>query len=147
MATFIGFNREDEAIEWAKQRIGNKGQIGFCRALSLVDDHGDFLFVVVLSNFSKRNIDLHQAAKDGAKWATPKAFIDIFNATFHYAFTQLNVARVTGLVKANNVRARIFNQHLGLRLEGIMRNVFEDDDLYLYGFLKNEFEQHKWFRG
>lgn len=147
MANFIGFEKEDEAIEWAKQRIGNKGAIGLCRALSLVDDDGDFLFVVVFSNFSKRNIDLHQAAKKDFNWATPKAFVEIFNATFSYVFKTHKVARVTGLVKAKNIQARKFNEHLGLKLEGIMKDVFEDDDLCLYGFLRKDFEKHKWYRG
>ncbi len=147
MSKFIGFEREDEAIKWARQRMGVKGEFGFCRALSLVDDYGNFLFVVVLSNFSARNIDIHQAGVPTRKWATPRAFIEIFNAAFGYVFETHKAVRVTGLVKSKNTITRNFVEHLGLKLEGIMKDVFENDDLCIYAFLKEDFRNHKWFRG
>lgn len=63
---FIGFEREMEAIEWAKKRIDIEGDVGFCRAMSTVDGNDDFALVIVFSNFSKRNVDMHTAAVAGA---------------------------------------------------------------------------------
>lgn len=144
---FIGFEREDEAIKWAKSRIGIDGPTGFCRALSAVDAADNLAFVVVLSNFTPRNIDMHTAAVDGAKWASPREGLKLFNEVFHYAFDKLGAVRVTGLVRASNQDARRFDEHLGFKLEGIMRQVFEDDDLCVYGFLKEDFEKHRWHDG
>lgn len=142
---FIGFDREDEAIEWAKSVIGVK-VAGLCRALSCVDASGRFAMVVVLSNFSPLNIDVHVASPTGRKWATPKGFIEIFNAVFHYIFDQLGAVRATALIKSTNIRARQFVEHLQFKLEGVMRKSFETDDLCIYGLLDSEFYAHPWRR-
>jgi hypothetical protein len=142
---YIGFDREDEAIVWATTVLSITNT-GFCRALSAVDADGRFVFVVVLSNFTSRNIDMHTAAVAGAHWATPHAFIKMFNDVFAYAFIKLRAARVTGLVKAKNLVAARFDEHLGFKREGLMREAFEDDDLLLYGFLKKDYLDHPWYR-
>lgn len=140
---FIGFDREDEAVQWAKSVIGITAPTGFCRALSCVDDIGHFAFVVVLSNFGGNNVDLHTAAVEGAKWATPRAFLAIFNTTFDYAFNTLGARRVTGLVKSDNKAACTFDEHIGFVLEGRMRDAFPDGtDCLIYGLLKSEYEKH-----
>lgn len=144
---FIGFEREDEAIAWAKEKIGIDGPVGFCRAMAAVDASDDFVLVVVMSNFSQRNVDMHIAAVDGAKWASPREGLKLFNTVFDYVFTQLNAARITGLIRAKNQLARRFSEHLGFMLEGIMRAAFEDDDLCLYGFLKDDYLAHRWHDG
>jgi hypothetical protein len=144
---FIGFEREDEAIKWAKERIGINGPVGFCRAISAVDSAGNLAFVVVLSNFVPRNVDMHIAGQEGAKWASPREGLKLFNRVFDYAYNELKAVRVTGLVRCKNQMARRFVEHLGFKLEGVMRQVFEDDDLCIYGFLKEDFEQHRWHHG
>ena len=143
---FIGFEREDEAVAWAKRIIGIEAPHGFCRALSAVDSDGDFALVIVMSNFTRYNIDMHTAAVDGGSWATPKATIRMFNAAFGYVFDQLRALRVTGLVKASNQQARRFDEHLGFRLEGVMRKAFAGEDLCIYGFLAEDFATHPWRR-
>jgi RimJ/RimL family protein N-acetyltransferase len=143
----IGFEREEEAIAWAKERLGIARPTGFCRAISAVDSRGEFVLVVVLSNFSKTNIDMHTAAVAGGTWATPKGSIRMFNFIFEYAFKQLGALRVTGLVRASNWAARKFDEHLGFTLEGIMRKAFDGDDLCIYGFLDEDYALHSWARG
>lgn len=144
---FIGFDREDEAIDWAKEKIGIDGPVGFCRAMSAVDSAGDFVLVAIISNFSKRNVDMQIAIDDTGKRMTVSGFKEIFNKTFNYVFCELGVARVTGLVRAKNTKARRFDEHLGFKLEGIMRESFEDDDLCVYGFLKQDFLNNRWHDG
>jgi hypothetical protein len=142
---FIGFERELEAVAWAKQVIGVESSTGFCRAVSAVDDKGDFVFVVVLSNFTKTNIDMHTAARPGSTWASPKAIVTMFRFLFEYVFVTLGVRRVTGLVRASNYAARKFDEHIGFVKEGEMREAFPDgENLIIYGFLKADYEQHEW---
>lgn len=143
---FIGFEREDEAIEWAKSKIGLEGPSGFCRAMASVDDNNNFLFVTVFSNFSSRNIDIHNAIEHSNK-LTPRGFIEMWNEAMHYCFTKLGAARVTGLVRSSNNKARQFDERIGFKLEGVMREAFEDDDLCVYGFLRKDFEEHRWYHG
>ena len=144
---FIGFDREDEAIVWAKAKIGVDGEVGFCRAMSTVDAEGNFVLVTVFSNFSARNVDMQIAIDANGIKMTRYGFQEIFNAAFGYVFNTLKVARVTGLVRAKNSKARRFDEHLGFKLEGVIREAFEDDDLCIYGFLKSDFDNHRWQNG
>jgi hypothetical protein len=143
---YIGFDREKEAVEWAKKIIGIDGVTGFARAVSAVDDDGNFVFVIVLSNFSALNVDMHTAAIPGANWARPREILRMFNDLFEFVFDRLKLQRVTGLVRSKNASARRFDEHIGFELEGVMRRAFVDDDLCVYGFLKENFESHKWRR-
>ncbi len=143
---YIGFDREKEAVEWAKKIIGIDGVTGFARAVSAVDDAGNFVFVIVLSNFSALNVDMHTAAIPGANWARPREILRMFNDLFEFVFDRLKLQRVTGLVRSKNASARRFDEHIGFELEGVMRRAFVDDDLCVYGFLKENFESHKWRR-
>ena len=141
----IGFEREREATQWAAETLGCP-DFGFCRAYSAVDAEDNFALVIVLSNFTKTNIDMHTAAQPGRQWATPKSIVQMFNGVFHYVFTSHLVDRVTGLVPADNADARRFDEHLGFTLEGTMREACDGKDLCIYGFLRDEFENHKWYR-
>lgn len=143
---YIGFDREEEAIEWAKLRLGINSPVGLCRAMSAEGKDGQLAFVVILSNFTPRNIDMHTAAVEGAQWASPRELVRMFNSIFGYAFLIHNVARVTGLVKGKNQQAIRFDEHLGFKHEGTMREAFVDDDLLLYGFLKKDYIAHPWYR-
>lgn len=143
---YIGFEREAEAVNWAKNVLGIEGVTGFARAVSAVDEQGNFVFVVVLSNFSALNVDMHTAAIPGAAWASPRESLRMFNDLFGFVFNRLKLQRVTGLVRAKNTAARRFDEHIGFELEGIMRKAFIDDDLCVYGFLRENFESHKWRR-
>lgn len=144
---FIGFDREDEAVAWAKKRIGLDGPSGFCRAMSAVGVDGNFSLVVVLSNFTHTNVDMHTAAVDGSMWASPRAIVEMFNALFNYVFLEHGARRVTGLVRESNVKAQTFDEHLGFVREGLMREAFSNGEaLVIYGFLASEYDAHKWRR-
>lgn len=143
---FIGFEREDEAEQWARDKVGAKYAPSLFRAMSAVDAKNEFSCVVVFTNFTPRNIDLNVAAV-GKNWASPKETVKMFNHIFTYAFHELRASRTTALVKASNEATRAFVEHLGFKLEGVMRDAFEDDDLCIYGFLASEFRTHQWYRG
>ena len=143
---FIGFEREDEALAWAKEIIGISHPTGFCRALSAVDGDENLCFVIVLSTFTSRNVDFHLAAVPGGKWATPGQIVMMFNSVFQYIFDHLKAARATGLVRNKNTVAKRFVEHIGFTREGLMRNAFSDDDLCIYGFLAEDYLAHPWHR-
>jgi RimJ/RimL family protein N-acetyltransferase len=142
---FIGFEREEEAEAWARGRIGINEKPEFFRAMASVDSNDEFMFVVVLTNFTKRNVDINIAI-DGSKMA-PRGTVEIFNEVFSFIFDKLHIARVTGLVKDKNKQSKNIVEHFGFKSEGVMREVFEDDNLHIYGFLAREYYSHKWYRG
>jgi len=146
MMKFIGFEREEAAEEWARQRLGTNCEPELYRAMACVDEHDEFACVVVFSNFTPRNIDLNIAAKPG-RWAVPEGIVELFNNIFDYAFNHLHAARCTSLIKGSNTKSRKFVEQIGFKPEGVMRSAFEDDDLHIYGFLASEYYTHDWYRG
>jgi len=142
---FVGFEREEEAEAWARQKLELAHPPEFFRAMIGVDDNNDFVCVVIMTNFTKRNVDL-TIVMDG-KRMTPRGTIDMFNGVFGFLFDKLGVARATGLLRGKNKRAKRINEHFGFKLEGVMRKSFEDDDLHIYGFLAEDYYSHSWRRG
>lgn len=141
---YIGFEREEEAESWARQRIQIKGMPGFFRAASAVDKNDEFVCVVVMTNFTSRNVDLSIAID--AKKMLPKGTILMFNEIFGFVFDKLRADRVTGLVHGENEQAKKINEHFGFKLEGVMRKAFEGADMSIYGFLAEEYHSHPWRR-
>lgn len=142
---YIGFDREEEAEQWARQKLNLPAAPGFFRAAAAVNEANEFVCVVVMTNFTPRNVDLNIAIDKGKM--TPKATIVMFNAIFSFLFDKLGAARVTGLLRGKNEESRRITEHFGFQLEGIMRKAFPDDDLHVYGFLAEEYHAHAWRRG
>ncbi len=133
--------RKDEAVAWAKKVIGIDGMSGDVTAISLLDDNGEFLAVTVFSAYTGTNIDMHIAARPKSHWLS-RSF---FNASFELPFLVLKVPRVTGLIRAENLKAQRFVTRLGFQYEGRMRKAFPDGgDLMLYGLLREEYLKHPW---
>ena len=141
---FIGFKKEEEAEKWAREKLGVKGIPEFFRAMSAVDENDEFVCVAIFSNFTKRNVDLNFAAKEGY-WSAPKETIKMFNAIFTYIFKISEAARATALVGENNIISKKFVAKLGFKHEGVMRRAYEnDEDLNIYGLLEEEYKNHAW---
>lgn len=142
---FIGFEREDEAEAWARAKLKLENAPEFFRTMSAVDENGEFVCVVVMTNFTPRNIDLSIVI--GGKGLRSKGMLVMFNEIFGFVFDKLHVARVTGLLRGKNTQAKKINEHFGFKLEGVMRKAFADDDLHVYGFLAEDYHSHVWYRG
>ena len=137
----LRFDRQDEAVAWAKKVIGIEGMTGSVAAVSLVDDQDQFLAVTVYSAYTSTNIDMHIAALPGTNWLSRS----YFNASFELPFLLLEVPRVTGLIRPKNRIAQRFVKRLGFKYEGRMRKAFPDgDDVVLYGMLREEYLSHPW---
>ena len=122
---FIGFEREEEAEAWARKKLEVDNEPGFFRAMAAVDKNGEFACVVVMTNFTARNIDL-SIAIDGKKM-TPKGTVEMFNGVFGFVFDKMHATRVTGLLRGKNTQSKKINEHFGFKLEGVMRKSFDDD--------------------
>lgn len=142
---FIGFEREEEAELWARNRLELVSPPSFFRAMSAIDAAGNFVCVVILTNFSKRNIDINIVID--AEKLKPKETIVMYNGIFGYLFDVLQVDRLTGLVGAENTKSIKATEHFGFKLEGRMRRAYKDgEDLLIYGMLPEEYHQHNWYR-
>jgi RimJ/RimL family protein N-acetyltransferase len=141
MTTILRNERVEDAVAWAKNRIGAEGIGQDCAAVSLVDDQEQFLAVCVFSSYIGTNIDMHLAARPGAHWLSRS----YYNAVMALPFDVLQVPRITGLIRGSNLHTQRFAGRMGFQYEGRMRKIFADgEDLVLYGFLREEFERHPW---
>jgi len=131
----------DAAVAWAKEKIGAEGIGQDCAAVSLVDEHEQFLAVCVFSSYIGTNIDMHLAARPGSNWLSRS----YYNAVMALPFDVLQVPRITGLIRGSNLNTQHFASRMGFQYEGRMRKIFEDgDDLVLFGFLRDEYQRHPW---
>lgn len=55
---------------------------------------------------------------------------------YFYPFNQLKVMRVTALIDAGNMKSRSLVEHDGFIKEGCMRKAAPNDDVMVYGLLK-----------
>tara|TARA_R100001369_G_scaffold9406_1_gene22107 strand:+ start:138 stop:572 length:435 start_codon:yes stop_codon:yes gene_type:complete len=141
---YIGYKNEEMAEKWARKYLGIKSAPKAFRALSCVDNNDDFVCVILLTNFTKRNIDVNIAAN--CNW-TPKSTIMMFNGLFKMIFDELKAVRATALVADSNLVSQKFCEHLGFAKEGTMRKAYEDnEDMHIYGFLNTEYRKHDWCR-
>lgn len=101
--------------------------------IGIVKD-GRIIAGVVYNLYTGTGICMHVAA-EGKGWMTK----DFLRACFHYPFVQLGCRRVTGLVRVDNFQAQKFDEHLGFKREGIIRQGDDDGcDLIIYGMLRRE---------
>jgi hypothetical protein len=120
--------------DWAARRIG---QDAFERAQAIgwADKHG-IVAIVVLHDLSPPNVMLSWASSS-PRWMTRKALWTVFN----WAFNQLKVDRITGLVERPNKHARRLNEKLGMKLEGVLRKASpHGKDIFVFGMLREEAE-------
>lgn len=132
MKTVI-YGQDKRICTWVAERVAETEFIS-ARGLGL-EQGGELIAGVVYENYTGKNITMHVAAVPGKRWLNK----DFLYRSFAYPFLQLNCNRVTGLVKADNLEAQKFDEHLGFKREGLLRQACEDGtDLILYGMLKTE---------
>jgi len=137
----IGMERKDEALKWARDRMGLEGPCGPCITFSRVDDNNEFCAVFVFSDINEYSACIHYAGKPGSHGFTP-AFV---GATFDFAFQYLKLRRLTGPTRGSNKLALRIAPKFGFKPEGVMRQAFEDgDDCHIFGFLLEDYLTHKW---
>lgn len=141
---YIGYQDEEKAEKWARKYLGVKSAPKVFRALSAVDKDNEFACVILLTNFTKRNIDVNIAAD--CIW-TPKTAVKMFNGLFKMVFDELKAVRSTALIANSNIACQKFVEQIGFVKEGTMRKAYNDDeDMLIYGFLENEYREHDWRR-
>lgn len=142
MNRIIGTFRSNEAVLWARAKMGLEGPVGPCHTFSLVDENDEFVAVFIISDNNGHAACIHYAAKEGAYWMTP----NFINSLMSFVFFMLNLSRLTAPIRAGNKRSRQVAEKYGFVYEGTMRNAFPDgEDCVLLSFLKDEFVNHRWF--
>jgi RimJ/RimL family protein N-acetyltransferase len=119
---------------WSSERIAhfNPSEQPFT-AIGLERD-GEIIAATIYNYYSGASIAMSFAAIPGRRWLTR----EYLHAIFRYPFVQLGVRRVTGYVATRNFASVRFAYKLGGKLEGVMRKALPDDDLLVFGLLREE---------
>lgn len=141
---YIGFEREEDAELWVRQRLGITSEPTFFRAMSSIGSDGEFVCVVVLTGFSERNVDINLAMD--IRGIRPKELMRMYNEVFGFVFDRLRVSRVTALIPGQNRKSAETTARFGFVHEGVMRKALANDDLHIYGMTADDFRAHAWYR-
>lgn len=129
----IVWDQPEQVMRFVADRVGEPEFYRYS-AIGLERD-GKLVAGVVYEQHTGPNVMMHVASDGSRYWMTPAYMA----ACFRYPFLQLGVNRVTGLVRSDNADAQRFDEALGFRIEGVLREAASDgSDMILYGMLKRE---------
>jgi RimJ/RimL family protein N-acetyltransferase len=126
------YGQDERVAKWVGDQIDevyptNATAIG-------LEENGELIAGVVFDLYTGPSISMHVAAT-GKRWMTK----DFLWRCFAYPFLQLQCNRITGLVRADNLAAQKFDEHLGFKREGLLRKAAKDGtDYIVYGMLREE---------
>lgn len=122
--------------EFAYERIASMRHTGFWNDYEAFgwEQNGELQAAVIFNLYSGADIAMHIAAVPGRTWLRR----EFLYAAFAYPFVQLNVRRISGYVPAKSVDVIEFDEHLGFKREGLMREALPDDDIVCLGMLRKE---------
>jgi hypothetical protein len=120
----IFFDRQDEVAAWVAERIGcdPRAWAGYVTIGFEVD--GDLRAGIVLEAFTGTAANIH-VASTGRAWLNRSLMWTVFG----FAFKDLGLKRLTGLVESANAAALRFDQHLGFEVEAVLKDAVPDGDL------------------
>lgn len=124
------YGEEHKLLPWAQERVG----VTFRRDAYTIglEKGGELAAVVVFDGFSDVDANIHIASDGSARWMNKALLL----ATFNYAFVQLGLRRLTGLVPADNEQALKFDEHLGFVREGYHPHASKTGDIVSLGMLR-----------
>jgi RimJ/RimL family protein N-acetyltransferase len=134
MTKRVVYGEDSRVCKWVQELVDEDDFGDGAVGIGLEKD-GELVAGVVFNNYNKASIHMHVGAKKGTNWLTR----EYLTRCFAYPFIQLKVNRVTGLVRIDNLAAQKFDEHLGFKREGLVRQGCTDGtDMILYGLLKDE---------
>lgn len=131
----IVWDQPEQVMQFVAERTGEERYHDYS-AIGLERD-GALVAGVVYQLYTGQggSMLMHVASDTSRHWMTPAYMA----ACFRYPFVQMKCRRVTGLVRADNNAAQRFDEHLGFRREGLIRQGATDGvDMILYGMLRSE---------
>lgn len=128
----IVWDRPQLVGEWVCARLHARWVPSECTAIGLASD-GVVVAGVMFDHFNGRSIAMH-VASEGRNWLTR----DFLRSCFGYAFNQLKVGKVIGLVDSTNIASKRFCHHLGFSLEATVTGAAKEGDLFIYSMTPDQ---------
>lgn len=96
---------------------------------------GQLVAGALYEGYTGHNIWVHLAGDPGGRWMNRQ----FLRAGFAYPFLQLGCRRLSGWVEASNAQARRFDEHIGFKLEAVLKGAGRDgDDVMVYVMWRDE---------
>ena len=125
--------------EYMHEKIGVRFDPSACQGFAVLNDEGEFVAAVLVSNVTyvngrAINCEISCASDSKVAWKP-----GVCRAVFDYVFNQLGCRRCTSITRTNNTKARAFLEALNFQLEGNMRCGYDGEkNALLYGLLAEE---------
>jgi len=130
-----------ELLCWAEQRLQNV-IFDRSRALPAAVMHGEQIAAVIVYHQHRGGTLEMTNAADTPRWATKSVIAELLA----WPFVVMGCRRITAIVRADNARARRFDEGIGFEREGVLRDQFEGCDGILYGLTKRDWLASRWSR-
>jgi RimJ/RimL family protein N-acetyltransferase len=98
-----------------------------------IERDGEIVCGVMFDQHNGRSVQIHVALKPGARMTK-----EWLHTLFWYAFCQLKVTKIIGIVESTNLAALKFDRHIGFRDEAVIRDAGRDGDLIILSMIKND---------
>jgi hypothetical protein len=139
MSHQIILNAEPVVSQFMRGMMGTPFGFTAGRGIAVVDDipgmeMGRMLAGIWFESYTGTNMLMHVAAVPGSRWMSRY----LLWYTFYYPFIEMGCKRVTGLVAETNYEARKFDERLGFKLEGRMKDGAPDGDILIYAMFRDE---------
>lgn len=112
-------------VEWVANMV-DAAVWDHAYGMGMVDINGDIVCGVVFEDYNGVNASIHVAGI-GKYWLSRTFLYSVFD----YAFNQLKLKRLTGLVAQGNDAALRFDLNLGFKVEAILKDAHQTGDIYL----------------
>ena len=135
MTRTVVYADPESMIAWARARMPLGGAFrSDARAIGLARD-GDLIAVAVFDTFGPRDCVFSVAAEPGRRWLTR----EFCRHVAAFPFITAGLARLTCLISVDNPASIRFAEHMGLTLEGRLREAgHHGEDWLVYGLLRRE---------
>jgi RimJ/RimL family protein N-acetyltransferase len=119
-------NQHERVAAWVAAQVGCDAHAWAQYTTLGLEKNGELVAGVVFESFTGTAANIHVAGI-GRYWMNRA----ILFATFDYAFRQLKLKRLTGLVEAVNERALAFDLNLGFEIEARMVDAVPSGDVLI----------------
>jgi RimJ/RimL family protein N-acetyltransferase len=120
--------------EWVCARAGGVYNPVDSYAIGLEEDGALVAGVMYNNYYPGGSVQVHIAAEPGKRWATRENM----RIAFDYPFNQLQVKKIVGIVREDNLLARRIDEHLGCVLETRIKDACAGGDLLIYTMTKEQ---------
>lgn len=120
-------------LEFVKQHVPVPATEGM-KGLGLLRDDR-MIAGVLYEGFNGQSVWMHVAAEPGKRWMTR----EYLRYAFQYPFNEMGVHSILGWVESNNEVARRFDEHLGFRVETVLKEAGPGgQDVLIYRMRRDE---------